>query len=301
MRRTVRVPATTANLGPGFDSFGCALGLYNTYAFETGTPGLKITGCPEKYQNDRNLTVRAYQAVLDEAKIPFSGLSLHIDAEIPVSRGLGSSAAMIAAGVYAANEAVGRPFDESVLLRIATRIEGHPDNLAPAFFGGLTACMTENGIPYVARYSVAEGLRFVVCIPDFELSTAKARQALPKQISHADGTYNVGHGAVLLKGLETGDPDLIRNALKDRLHQPYRIPLIPGYDTVRAAAAAEGALGFCISGAGPTLLALTDDGDFPERLRRRLDAQRNGGDPRWTVLCPGIDREGVRISENETD
>ena len=291
MKKIFRVPATTANLGPGFDSFGCALGIYNTYTVETGGNDLEITGCPEKYRDEHNLTVRAYRSVLDEVRIPFSGLKLHIESDIPVSRGLGSSAAMITAGVFAANEAVGKPFSPQDLLRIATRLEGHPDNLAPAFFGGLTACLTENGIPHAARYTPAPTLRFIVCIPDFELSTAKARQALPKTVPFSDAVYNVGHAALLLKGLESGDPALIRTALKDKLHQPYRIPLIPGYDVVREAALNAGALGFCISGAGPTLLALTDDETFGDRLRAALTTSAPG----WTVLCPAIDREGIQI------
>ena len=258
MSCTVRVPATTANLGPGFDSFGCALGIYNTYEFDRLPEGLEISGCAKKYQNARNLTVRAYEQTLREAGLPMTGLSLKIRSEIPVSRGLGSSAAMIVAGALAANAAAGNPFDLRKILEITTRIEGHPDNLAPALYGGLTASMTEAELPDTVRYSVADRL----------------------------------HGAVLLKAMELGDSSLISRALNDRLHQPYRIPLIPGYESVRQAAMKEGAIAFCISGAGPTLLALTDQADFAGRLRARL----NGLPHRWTVLSPEIDREGARIT-----
>lgn len=291
MSCTVRVPATTANLGPGFDSFGCALGIYNTYEFDRLPEGLEISGCAKKYQNARNLTVRAYEQTLREAGLPMTGLSLKIRSEIPVSRGLGSSAAMIVAGALAANAAAGNPFDLRKILEITTRIEGHPDNLAPALYGGLTASMTEAELPDTVRYSVADRLRFVVCIPDFELSTARARKALPNAVSYPDAVYNLSHGAVLLKAMELGDSVLISRALNDRLHQPYRIPLIPGYESVRQAAMKEGAIAFCISGAGPTLLALTDQADFAGRLRVRL----NGLPHRWTVLSPEIDREGARI------
>lgn len=295
MKRTVRVPATTANLGPGFDSFGCALGIYNTYVFESIPQGLEITGCAERYCNFRNLAVRAYQMTLQEAGVPFTGLRMDMaDTQIPLSRGLGSSAAMIVAGVVAANAEAGFPFDNRKMLEIATRMEGHPDNLAPAFYGGLTASMMENGVPDTVTYSIARGLQFVVCIPTFELSTAKARKALPNTVSRADAVYNLSHGAVLLKALETGDKPLISRAWDDRLHQPYRISLIPEYKLVRSIAFEEGAISFCISGAGPTLLALTDDAMFADRLSTRLAKETKKG---WKVLSPCIDRQGAIITE----
>ena len=295
MKRTVRVPATTANLGPGFDSFGCALGLYNTYTFEAIDEGLEIFGCAEKYCNPKNLSVRAYELTLKEAGVPYTGLRMEmLETQVPVSRGLGSSAAMIVAGVVAANAEAGYPFDNRKMLEIATRIEGHPDNLAPAFYGGLTASMMNDGIPDTVTYKMAEGLRFVVCIPTFELPTAKARKALPETYSRADAVYNLSHGAVLLKALETGDKSVISRALNDRLHQPYRYSLIPEYETVRRIALESGAIAFCISGAGPTLLALTDDRNFAGRLSARLAKETKKG---WKVLSPEIDRHGAIVTE----
>ncbi|MBO5213568.1 MAG: homoserine kinase [Clostridia bacterium] len=295
MKRTVRVPATTANLGPGFDSFGCALGLYNTYTFEAIDGGLEISGCAEKYCNPKNLSVRAYELTLREAGVPYTGLRMEmLETQVPVSRGLGSSAAMIVAGVVAANAEAGYPFDNRKMLELATRIEGHPDNLAPAFYGGLTASMMNDGIPDTVTYKMAEGLRFVVCIPTFELPTAKARKALPETYSRADAVYNLSHGAVLLKALETGDKPVISRALNDRLHQPYRFSLIPEYETVRRIALESGAIAFCISGAGPTLLALTDDRNFAGRLSARLAKETQKG---WKVLSPDIDRHGAIVTE----
>lgn len=296
MKRTVRVPATTANLGPGFDSFGCALGLYNTYTFEAIDGGPEIYGCDEKYCNPKNLSVRAYEMTLQQAGVPYSGLRMEMtETQIPVSRGLGSSAAMIVAGIVAANAEAGYPFDNRKMLELATRIEGHPDNLAPAFYGGLTASMINDGIPDTVSYKMAEGLRFVVCIPTFELSTAKARKALPEMYTRADAVYNLSHGAVLLKALETGDRAVISRALNDRLHQPYRYALIPEYETVRRLALESGAIGFCISGAGPTLLALTDDRNFAGRLSARLSKEAQKG---WKVLSPEIDRHGATVTES---
>ncbi len=295
MKRTVRVPATTANLGPGFDSFGCALGLYNTYTFEAVDGGLEISGCAEKYCNPKNLSVRAYEMTLQEAGVPYTGLRMEmLETQIPVSRGLGSSAAMIVAGIVAANAQAGYPFDNRKMLELATRIEGHPDNLAPAFYGGLTASMVNDGIPDTVSYKMAEGLRFVVCIPTFELPTVKARKALPEVYSRADAVYNISHGAVLLKALENGDKSVISRALNDRLHQPYRFSLIPEYETVRRIALESGAIAFCISGAGPTLLALTDDRNFAGRLSARLGKETKKG---WKVLSPEIDRHGATVTE----
>lgn len=295
MKRTVRVPATTANLGPGFDSFGCALGVYNTYTFEAIDGGLEIFGCAEKYCNPKNLSVRAYEMTLQEAGVPYTGLRMEmLETQIPVSRGLGSSAAMIVAGIVAANAEAGYPFDNRKMLELATRIEGHPDNLAPAFYGGLTASMVNDGIPDTVSYKMADGLRFVVCIPSFELPTAKARKALPEVYSRADAVYNISHGAVLLKALENGDKAVISRALNDRLHQPYRFSLIPEYETVRRIALESGAIAFCISGAGPTLLALTDDRNFAGRLSARLAKETKKG---WKVLSPEIDRHGATVTE----
>ena len=295
MKRTVRVPATTANLGPGFDSFGCALGLYNTYTFEAIEKGLEITGCAERYCNFRNLAVRAYLMTLEEAGVPFTGLRMEmLQTEVPLSRGLGSSAAMIVAGVVAANAEAGYPFDKRKLLQIATRIEGHPDNLAPALYGGLTASMMHEGMPDTVLYDMAKDLKFVVCIPDFELPTSKARKALPDTYSRADAVYNLSHGAVLLKALETGNKPLISRALNDRIHQPYRFDLIDEYHDVERIAKEEGSLSCCISGAGPTILVLTDEDAFAPRLAKRLETETRNG---WKVLAPEIDREGAVVTE----
>ena len=295
MKRLIRVPATTANLGPGFDSFGCALGIYNTYTFETIPKGLEVSGCAERYCNFRNLAVRAYMLTLEEAGVPFTGLRMEmLETNVPLSRGLGSSAAMIVAGVVAANAELGYPFDNRKLLQIATRIEGHPDNLAPALYGGLTASMMHEGMPDTVQYNIADGLKFVVCIPDFELPTSKARKALPEQYSRADAVYNLSHGAVLLKALETGDKPLITRALNDRIHQPYRCELIDEYHTVEAVAKEEGALSCCISGAGPTILVLTDNDTFASRLAQRLKQEAKNT---WTVLSPEIDRTGATVTE----
>lgn len=287
---TVRVPATTANIGPGFDSMGCALALYNYITCEVLPAGkLVITGCPEQYQNEENLAVQGYRAVLSRLGLPNEGLSLNIRAEIPVCRGLGSSAAMIAGGAAAANLLHGASLSSAELLAVTNEIEGHPDNLAPAIYGGLTASLVEDGIPRTVRLPLSPTLRWVAAIPDFELSTHMARAVLPKEVAFVDAVYNASHAAVLAGALGSGDRELIAMALRDRLHQPYRESLIPEYGKVKAAAEQCGAIAFCISGAGPTLLALTDEASFAAQFAEKCKRLEH----RWNIMELAVDTEGI--------
>lgn len=286
----VRVPATTANIGPGFDSMGCALALYNYITCEVLPAGkLVITGCPEPYQNEENLAVQGYRAVLSRLGLPNEGLSLNIRAEIPVCRGLGSSAAMIAGGAAAANLLHGASLSSAELLAVTNEIEGHPDNLAPAIYGGLTASLVEDGIPRTVRLPLSPTLRWVAAIPNFELSTHLARAVLPKEVTFVDAVYNASHVAVLVGALGRGDRELIAMALRDRLHQPYREKLIPEYNKVKTAAEQCGAIAFCISGAGPTLLALTDEASFAAQFAEKCKRLEH----RWNIMELAVDTEGI--------
>ena len=286
----VRVPATTANIGPGFDSMGCALALYNYITCEVLPAGkLVITGCPKPYQNEENLAVQGYRAVLSRLGLPNEGLSLNIRAEIPVCRGLGSSAAMIAGGAAAANLLHGASLSSAELLAVTNEIEGHPDNLAPAIYGGLTASLVEDGIPRTVRLPLSPTLRWVAAIPNFELSTHLARAVLPKEVTFVDAVYNASHVAVLVGALGRGDRELIAMALRDRLHQPYRESLIPEYGKVKAAAEQCGAIAFCISGAGPTLLALTDEASFAAQFAEKCKRLEH----RWNIMELAVDTEGI--------
>ena len=287
---TVRVPATTANIGPGFDSMGCALALYNYITCEVLPAGkLVITGCPEQYQNEENLAVQGYRAVLSRLGLLNEGLSLNIRAEIPVCRGLGSSAALIAGGAAAANLLHGSPLPPAELLEVTNEIEGHPDNLAPAIYGGLPASLVEDGKPRTVKLPLSPTLRWVAAIPDFELSTHLARAVLPKEVAFVDAVYNASHAAVLAGALGSGDRELIAMALRDRLHQPYREKLIPEYNKVKTAAEQCGAIAFCISGAGPTLLALTDEASFAAQFAEKCKRLEH----RWNIMELAVDTEGI--------
>ena len=290
-RVTVRVPATTANLGPGFDSFGCALALYNELTFEETEAGLRFSGCDPRYANEDNLAYQAYRAAMEDMGLPVRGLNLHMETNIPVSRGLGSSAALLAAGAMAASTLHGGRLDREGLLRVTTPLEGHPDNLAPAIYGGLTASfLTERG-PRAAEFALCPDWRFTVLIPDFELSTRRAREALPDRVSLTDAVFNVSHGAMTLKALELGEEELLGLAMEDRLHQNYRRGLIDGYDRVETAARDCGAAGFCISGAGPTLLCLSKDPNLEKRLAPAL----GGLAGHWRILTLKVDGLGARV------
>ena len=294
-RVTIRVPATTANLGPGFDAFGCALSLYTDVTFEETEYGLEITGCPEEFTGPDNLVYVSYCAVLASMNEEIRGLKIHIDAHIPICRGLGSSAALLVAGAMGANVLRGNKLSTQGLLNITNAMEGHPDNLAPAFRGGLTASMVDNGLPVTVNFPLHPDWEFLALIPDFDLPTTLARSVLPEQINRADAIYNIAHGALVLKALELGDEQLLRNAMQDKLHQNYRKKLIPDYEKIEALVRTTGAA-FCLSGAGPTLLCISRHKDLEQKLAKKLDALT---EKKWQMLPLHVEFEGAKVIASE--
>ena len=287
---TVRVPATTANLGPGFDAFGCALSLYTDVTFEETQEGLEITGCDEAYCGPDNLAYTSYCAVLASLSEEIRGVKIHIDAHIPICRGLGSSAALLVAGAMGANVLRGSKLSTQGLLNITNAMEGHPDNLAPAFYGGLTASMVDNGLPMTVSFPLHPSWEFLALIPDFNLPTTLARSVLPEQVSRADAIYNISHGAMVLKALELGDEKLLRTAMQDRLHQSYRKKLIPDYEKIEALIRTTGAA-FCLSGAGPTLLCMTRNPKVQEMLQTKIPEITEHN---WEILPLHVEFQGAR-------
>jgi homoserine kinase len=269
----VQVPASTANLGPGFDALGMALGLYNEVEVEvTGHgPALEITGeGAERLQalGDRNLVVRTVTQTLRHFGLPAEGLRIRMLNRIPLSRGLGSSSAAVMGGIAAAVALAGVKIEPEPMLDLALPYEGHPDNITPALLGGLTVATLVNGKVRCVRLPVPAGLQAVAVIPEFHLSTAMARKALPPTVPRADAVFNVGRVALFLAAMQSGRFDLLREAARDRLHQPYRAPLVPGMTDVLEEGERAGALACFLSGAGPTLLALVreDDGTIGTRM-----------------------------------
>ena len=288
---TIRVPATTANLGPGFDAFGCALELYTDVTFEETESGLEITGCDEEFTGPDNLAYVSYCAVLASLSEEVKGVKIHIDAHIPICRGLGSSAALLVAGAMGANVLRGNRLSTQGLLNITNAMEGHPDNLAPAFFGGLTASMVDNGLPVTVSFPLHPDWEILALVPDFDMPTAKARAILPEQVSRAEAIYNISHGAMVLKALELGDEKLLRNAMQDRLHQPYRKHMVADYEAIEGLARTCGAA-FCLSGAGPTLLFFTRDKRLKEKLAEKLPALTTRN---WEIMPLHVTFEGAKV------
>ncbi len=289
---TISVPATTANIGPGFDCFGCALNLRATFTFEIAEK-TSVAGCPPQYANENNLVLRALRFAAQRLGLALPPVKLTIISPIPPARGLGSSAALIVAGVAAAGQFSGRALSKETMLDMAAAIEGHPDNAAAAVFGGLRLSLTEGDSVVSVPAPVHPSLKFLALVPGFSLPTAKARAALPAQINRADAVHNIGRAAVLIKALEMGDMGLIALALRDRIHQPYRFPLIPNAEDVRKAASALGCDAFFISGAGPTLMCVYQDEGFEKAMAENIKAIPGN----WQAMALEVDREGAIVTE----
>ncbi len=287
----IRVPASSANLGPGFDCFGLAWRMYNVISFELSEE-LTITGCDARYAGEDNLACIAYRRAVETCGRQTRGLRICFErTDIPVSRGLGSSAALITAGVLAADALNGLGLGREAMLDIATSVEGHPDNIAPALFGGLTVSLMDGGHAVTRRFPVSESLNFTLLIPPFELSTALSRSVMPREVSMKDAVFNLSRSALLPRALSDGDAELLRLALADRLHQPYRFPLIEGCDRASALSGELGAIGLCISGAGSTLLCIADDPGFYARMK---DAMKTAL-PDWRAESVQPDQSGAMI------
>ncbi|MEA5582963.1 homoserine kinase [Nodularia harveyana UHCC-0300] len=279
---TVTVPATTANLGPGFDCIGAALTLYNKFKFTALDEGgliIDVTGAEaERVQTDEsNLLYQAFVKLYQYIGQTPPSVKMEIELGVPLARGLGSSATAIVGGLVGANQLAGAPLTQLQVMELAIAMEGHPDNVVPALLGGCRLAATTGNDWTICDIPWDENVVPVLAIPDFELSTSEARQVLPTQVSRADAIFNTAHLGLLLRGLETGKGEWLSTALQDRLHQPYRQALIPGYDAVNAAAMKAGAYGMVISGAGPTLLALVDKLHSPAVEAAMLSAWQEVG------------------------
>ncbi len=264
----VSAPATTANLGPGYDCLGMALDIWNTVEVEPlengATPSVTISGEGEGELEDgpENLVYRSMEFLYGELGRPMPALRVTCENEIPLARGLGSSAAAIAGGLAAANALSGGEFSARDLLEMAATIEGHPDNVAAAVMGGLQLVVTSAGDSgdstlYTVPVSVPSEIHAVLFIPDKRIATADARAVLPQQLSVPDAVHNMARVALLVAGMATNHPEYLTVATQDRLHQPYRQPLFPAMKLLMKAALDAGALGAFLSGSGSTVLALT--------------------------------------------
>ena len=261
---TVRAPATTANLGPGYDCLGMALDIWNrltAVVLPAGRdPSVVVSGAGagELAADTDNLTYRAMAFLYGEADAPMPPLALRCDNAIPLSRGMGSSAAAIAAGLVAANALLDYPFPANALLEMAATIEGHPDNVAAAVHGGLQLVVSDaDHRIYTAPVGIPAGMRAVLFIPEHRIATVDARRVLPDQVNISDAVYNMSRAALLVAAMEGNHPEYLHIATQDCLHQPYRQTIFPAMKVIFKAALDAGARGVFLSGSGSTILALT--------------------------------------------
>lgn len=257
----VKIPASTANLGPGFDTLGMALSLYAWIEMKEAEQtvfhlyGDEMQGIP---RDKSNLLYQVAQQVFERAGVQVPELEISMYSDIPLTRGLGSSATAIVGALAAANALIGSPLSKPELFDMATGIEDHPDNVGASLYGGIITAIWDGVHAECIRFDPPEDMEVLVVVPDFELQTSEARKVLPDHISRKDAVYNVSRASFLVGALASGRMDLIGNSMSDRLHQPYRAPLIPGMTRILEEAGNHGALGVALSGAGPTLLALVD-------------------------------------------
>jgi homoserine kinase len=260
----IRIPATTANLGPGFDIIGAALNHYNYISvFPSDIDKINLSGTENKniISTKDNLIYKSMLHVFKRLDIEIPNMELNIEVNIPLSRGLGSSSSAIVGGIFAANVICNNRLSLNELVTIANEIEGHPDNIAPCLLGGIIISLAENNQVYTQKIETALPLKFIVVIPEFELSTEKARKILPEKVPFKDAVFNASHLAFLINSLITGDIRLLGISLRDRLHEQYRGQLINGFKDITDIALKNGAIGSVLSGAGPTILALATENE----------------------------------------
>jgi len=302
-RAVVKVPGTSANCGPGFDCLGLATTIYNYMDLTllrankiiVESKGLGFENIP---RGRRNLAWQAVRRLLQEVgrEDEFKGAIIRMKNNVPISRGLGSSSTAIVAGLTAANEILGAPFDKNRLLKLATELEGHPDNVAPAIFGGFTVSVMDKGEVQTFSFLPRIKLKLVVAVPDFELSTRLARKVLPKNVSLKDAIFNVSRASMLIAALVEGHEELLPLAFDDALHQPYRKKLVPGMSEVFTAARNAGALGAAISGAGSCLIAFTTAASGLEnKIASAMVETFKAHDVKSSALILDVDRHGAQI------
>lgn len=279
MKLRIKVPATSANIGSGFDTIGMAVSLYNYFVFE-----------PYGEEHSSLISKALHETFRYKGVKPVP-CAIYSESFIPSSRGLGSSATCIVAGIAAAGVIMGRNLSKGEMFDIATKLEGHPDNVAPAIFGGIQVSSVLNGKPCHWRISYSGAWDFVALIPEKELSTKNSRAVLPEMIQRQSAVENISNFGALIGALQTGDEKLLRTGLEDNLHQPYRLPLIPQADEVISKAKDMGAIGIYLSGAGSTLMAVLKSGegeDFSLKWKKE----------KWTARFLKISEEGFEVRED---
>ncbi|WP_312693427.1 homoserine kinase [Caproiciproducens sp.] len=293
----IQVPATSANLGSGFDSLGIALNLYNqVWMEESDTIDISSKDSIQVPTDDSNLIFWAAKQVYEKCGRKLPGLKIVQLNNIPMARGLGSSSACIVAGILGANRLLGGPLSVQELINLAAEIEGHPDNTTPAIEGGLAASAIEADRVYSVSVPVSEKIRFALFIPPFELKTEKARSVLPTEYSRSDAVYNLSRSALMAASLFSGKLENLRVAVQDKIHQPYRASLIGHLDDVFRLSYELGSLGTYVSGAGPTIISMIDAADTEVFARYASNHLEEKGISGWEIKVLNTDSDGAQIS-----
>jgi homoserine kinase len=300
MRFIIRVPATSANLGPGFDTLGLALDLWNETTIAPAkefSARINGEGAGKLTSGRNNLIVRAALRLAERAKKPLQPFHAECVNQIPLSSGMGSSSSAILTGLLAGNTLLQNPFTREEILNLASDMEGHPDNVAPAMLGGLVVSTVENGRVIARKIPIGMDVRVTIALPDFYLPTKQARAALPKKVSMKNAVHNISRTALMVEALRIGELGLLGTVMTDKLHQPYRLKLIPGAQSAMEAAKAAGAGAVALSGAGPGVIAFsTGETDAGEAMKRAFEVA--GLEAR--IFHLGVSSRGAEIQMMET-
>lgn len=281
----VRVPATSANVGPGFDTLGMALSTYNTYTFRKIKEKLVLLGVEKEFDNEDNLIYRAMLKTWEYLNVEPINVEIDVDTQISITRGLGSSAACVIAGIVGAAKMADTTLSNHVILEIAMMLEGHPDNITPALIGGMTIATSIDGKIEFMELDIVDQYSFYAFIPPFSTSTEEARGILPASVTMEDAVFNVSRASMLIASLVSGKQQFLRMALEDNLHQKYRTKLIEGYDLLIRFLSDKGFLGTFISGAGPTVIAIAEkDKNFDNLIFKD-----------WSIERMELDLEGAKL------
>lgn len=294
---SINVPASTANVGPGYDVFGIALTLYNTITIEESEK-LEIIVCGNKADDSiskdkTNLVYQSIEAYYNHIKKPFPSFKITIDCQIPLASGLGSSSTAIVGGIVAANKYENNLLSIDDLITLAWKIEGHPDNTTTAILGGfvISKVTDEKTVAY-KKLLWPEKWKIIICHPDFKLSTQEARAVIPKTIPLSDTIYNMSNCSFLVSAVCSGDDAILKQSLRDKLHQPYRSKLVPGMETIIHELKKSDALGTVLSGAGPSICIIAYEKDLQE-ISSTIQAiwQKEGISSE--IFHPSVDNQGV--------
>ena len=292
MRVEVKVPATSANMGAGFDTLGVALNLYNKITVEEIDKGLEIQTLNKGYvpRDERNLIYRAIITLFDYVGYTPKGLKITQNSEIPMTRGLGSSSACIVGGMLCANVISGRKLNYNEIANLASHMEGHPDNVGPAMYGGFCVSLMEDDKTIIKSIKVNPNIRFALMIPNYFVSTRQSREALPHHVSFSDAVYNISHASMLQAAFVSGDTKCLKYGVKDKLHQPYRKGIVEGIDEIFNTSYELGSCATYLSGSGPTISSILD-GEY-DNFKKGMKAYFNEKSLEWDCKIVEINNVG---------